>query len=206
MSRMEFNQLPDRELVAMLEPHYTGRHLEARGLDLRGRVFDGAHLHFSQFIDCSFDGASLRQVDLSSSHELSCSFVGAELTGADLHKAHLQKCDLRNARLVEGNLLRLTGWDLDLRGADLSRAKLVKCFLTDCDLRDAILRDAELRLVSMRGCYVAGADFRGAHGALLNSQINVGTPEEPHVLEGEEARSWLAAAGADVTEFVPESD
>lgn len=117
-------------------------------------------------------------------------------------KAQLTHCDMREAKLIEANLLRATGWDLALRAANLTGANLFKCHLTNCDLRHAVLRDAKLERASLDGCLVEGAEFKGAHGAILVSPINVGTPERPHLLEGEAALDWLRDAGADVTPFV----
>jgi uncharacterized protein YjbI with pentapeptide repeats len=204
MSRPELSTLNDPELVAMLEERYNCGHVEATSLDFSRRVLDGADLDGAVLLDCNFTGASLRDVVLYSSYPTRCSFVGADMTSVQMVKAQLDDCDLRDVRLVRANLLRAVGHHLDLREADISEADLTRCFLSDSDLRGAVMRDVVFRGTSIRSCHLAGADLRGAAGTLLRRSINIGTPEQPRILDGDEALDWLRAAGADVSWFVPE--
>jgi uncharacterized protein YjbI with pentapeptide repeats len=204
MSRAELSRVNDPELVAMLERRYVDRHIEARGLDLQGKVLDGADLDGAVLVDSAFDHASLRDVILWSAHPTCSTFVGADLTGVQLVKAQLRDCDFRDARLVRANFLRALGSRLDLRGADLTAANLTRLHLLWSDLRGAVLRDVVLDTTTFQECLLAGVDLRGAAGTLHPDPINVGTPEEPRFLEGDEALAWLRAAGADVTWFVPD--
>lgn len=204
MSKPDFGHLSDPELAALLEKHYSGHRVHALRLDLSDKVLDETNLNGAELIDCKLDAARLRRVDLTRSYPTRCSFVGADMTSALLYKAELIRCDLRRARLFEANLTRATCHYGDLRGADLTHADLTRCFFDESDLRGAVLRDTVLRATSIWDCHVADLDLRGASGTLLRHAINVGTPEGPRVLDGDEALAWFRAAGADVTWYVPE--
>jgi hypothetical protein len=44
-------------------------------------------------------------------------------------------------------------------------------------------------------CLLAGADLTGAHGRIVTPSINVGSPEQPELIEKEAAIIWLRARG-----------
>lgn len=80
------------------------------GLDLRGAVFDDAHLESASFNQASLAGASFRNA-----YAWGISFDGVDMTGVDLRGACLAEADLRGALNLDKALLE---------GADLSGAQL----------------------------------------------------------------------------------
>lgn len=119
-----------------------GRHLDLRGVDLRGAdlsglnfknaLFSGAHLEYAKFYNCQLDQADFKRAYLAGS-ELTLSglkgadFSDANLEGAFLNFSHLEDtnfffANLGNARLV-GVYCGKTNLDrANLRGAYLDNA------------------------------------------------------------------------------------
>lgn len=77
--------------------------------------------------------------------------------------------------------------------ADLSDANLVAGLFDETDFRNAILFNADVRLATFEGALLKGAILTGVRGlkeAFIKS-INIGSPEQPNILVGEEAKKWL---------------
>lgn len=199
----------EAELARLLDLHgrwaradQSGERLVATGLDFRGKALEGVGLNGAELVECSFGGARMRGADLYGAVFVRCSFAGADLSGATLAKAQVSTCDLREARLVGANLVRSSTAQSDLRGADLTGADLTASFIWRCDLRGAVLRRASFgRSAGVIECLLAGADLRGVTGALMPYPIDLGTPEEPRLIEGDEALAWLRGAGAEIDWF-----
>ncbi|HEU5378957.1 MAG TPA: pentapeptide repeat-containing protein, partial [Ktedonobacteraceae bacterium] len=104
----------------------------------------------------------------------------ANLLKADLSSAHLER-----ARLGYANLNRAALVQAHLEEADLSHAQL----------RQAFLVEANLARANLTGAYLSDAQLAGAKGVeqARVDWIDVGAPDAPQRLEGEEARSWLLA-------------
>src|SRR5690348_9291761 len=116
---LDLNDPRQAEISRRLESHYHeafgegGDRLKATGLDLRGKLLDEVYLHQAFLTECSFDGASLREADLSSTEMGQCSFRGADLRGASFVKALVYGCDFREANLAESNLIKWGADDCD---------------------------------------------------------------------------------------------
>jgi uncharacterized protein YjbI with pentapeptide repeats len=155
------------------------------------------------FKDCSFDGSELRAADFGASGLYGCSFQGADLSEAWLTKAQVDGCDFRECIFVGARLPKVMTHHCDFRGADLTGAGLARAGFHHCDFRQARLRDVELKETSLHDCALAGADFTGSRGSVLLRPLNIGSPEAPQWLEGEEALTWLRLAGATEISGIP---
>lgn len=77
--------------------------------------------------------------------------------------------------------------------ADLSDSNLVAGLFDETDFRNAIFFNADVRLATFEGVLLKGARLTGIQGLeeAFIKIINIGTPEQPNILIGEEARKWL---------------
>ena len=66
----------------------------------------------------------------------------------------------------------------------------------DADLRGAVLARSNFEGAFLDGTLLSGADLRGAFGfeTLKRCRIDIGSPDQPDVREGEAARQWLLDA------------
>jgi uncharacterized protein YjbI with pentapeptide repeats len=199
------------EISRRLDAHYRdtfgdgGERLRASGLDLRAKLLDEVYLHMANLTGCSFEQASLRKADLSSTDIAECSFRKADLSQASFVKATAYACDFREADMAECNLIRWGAGSCDFRHAHLRDAQMLAFVGLDSDFREADLRGVSFERTTFRGSLVAEMDLSGASGTLLRPDqvINVGTPEDPRLLRDEDLLEWFRAAGARVDWFVP---
>jgi uncharacterized protein YjbI with pentapeptide repeats len=206
------NDPAEAELARRLERHKrwwrsdrTGQRLDASRLVLAHRALEGLDLAGAELADCVFDGARLHETDFAKTWLTRCSFVRADLSSASFYKSQTTDSDFSHARLVGTYLTRWHNVRSCFRDADLSRADLGGSFFDRCDLRGARLRDAHLDRAGFQDCRLGGADFSGARGALVRYPIDVGTSQEPRIVDGDEALAWLRDAGAEeVRWFQPE--
>ena len=147
------------------------------GADLSGAVLDKAFLRQADFRNANLSSASLvevdgrgwvRRVDGKGTIVQRTSFEGAVLRDADLTDAYLRLCDFRaadltNAKLVSADLSSVDATPIPvpneqpkvtiLLGADLSRACLRKARFSFCDFREANLVGADLRQAVLGGSF-----------------------------------------------------
>jgi uncharacterized protein YjbI with pentapeptide repeats len=208
---LDLNDARQAEISRRLEAHYreaygdAGERLRATGLDLKGKLLDNVYLGSAFLIGCSFEQASLREADLSSTEMGECSFRCADMRGASFVKALVYECDFRDSNMAECNLIKWGVDNCDFRHATLRGAQMLGFGGHDCDFRDADLGDVTFSSTTFRGSLVAGMNLTGVSGTLQRPQhvINVGTPEEPHLLRDEEVLEWFRSVGARVEWFLP---
>lgn len=133
----------------------------------------GANLSKANLSGAVLNVANLIRADLSEANLVSTSLIRSELirvnfNGADLRNSNLSEADLREASLKQSNLEQadLNGANLrgaSLVGANLEGANLHRADLSRADLRGANLGDAELRQANLSQANLMGADLRGAN-------------------------------------------
>jgi uncharacterized protein YjbI with pentapeptide repeats len=208
---LDLNDARQAEISRRLEAHYreaygdAGERLRAAGLDLKGKLLDNVYLGSAFLVGCSFEEASLREADLSSTEMGECSFQGADLRGASFVKALVYECNFRDANMAESNLIKGGANDCDFRHANLRDAQMLGFSGIGCDFREADLNGVTFDGTTFDRSLVAGMNLTGASGTLQRPDhiINVGTPEEPRLLRDEEVLEWFRAVGARVEWFVP---
>ena len=125
-----------------------------------------------------------------------CQAQGADFTEAFLKKAQIGDSVFDDAVLHRATLLKASVVDSTFRRADFAGANLNQAVFRRCDLRGARFTCTQLPQVGFDRSLLAGADFTGCTGWVDPDRVNVGTPEEPSWIEGEELRDWFRAAGA----------
>ncbi|WP_052132618.1 pentapeptide repeat-containing protein [Paenibacillus polymyxa] len=101
----------------------------------------------------------------------------------DFTNANIKTAGLADSECIETMFVK----------ADLSYANLVAGLFDETDFRNAILYNADVRLATFEQVLLQGAKLTGLRRleeAFIKS-INIGTPEHPIILVGEDARQWL---------------
>ena len=135
----------------------------------------------------------LNYKDISSSLLCSSTFISANLEGADFCKSNVSYVDFTNANIKVARFADSECIKTVFVKADLSDANLVAGLFDETDFRNAVLLNADIRLATFERVLLNGAILTGIHGleeAFIRS-INIGTPEKPIILTGEEAKKWL---------------
>lgn len=178
--------------------------LDIERVDFAGEDLAGVEFELiSQLLECTFDRANLRGIH-APAYIGDCSMVETRLDGAWLSKSELYRCDLRAASLSGTKLSRTAFMRSDLRGADLSGAEPVsRTHFYRCDLREARLIGLMLHSVSFTETSLSGIDLSMTSGSIFPEPINVGSPDSPRWLEGDEALRWLEGAGASDLSYIP---
>ncbi|WP_232699734.1 pentapeptide repeat-containing protein [Brevibacillus daliensis] len=190
-----------REIIVQLESHRLwietiGEQGDKLGIDesdLRDVDLSQYPLDQAYITACIFDGMDLNHKDISSSLLCSSTFISANLEGTDFCKSNISYVDFTNANIKAARLADSECIETVFAKADLSNANLVAGLFDETDFRNAILYNADIRLATFERVLLNGAKLTGIRGieeAFIKS-INIGTPEQPNILVGEEARKWL---------------
>lgn len=148
--------------------------------------------HYSR---CSFEGLSLKHIDLANCTFESCKFNGADLTDTRFNGSTFTNCDLSHAKLAGNNLFAARfeqckclgmGWG---EGIIATGAKLIRCTLDYCRFRGASLEgihfedcsliEADMSLCNLKKtvfqkCNLEAVDWSGAgfdHTDMRGSQL-----------------------------------
>jgi uncharacterized protein YjbI with pentapeptide repeats len=209
---LQARRSPDPDFLRRLDLHHqwsaarvdpsrkdTGQEFVADGLDLSETDLSGFDLSSVALTNTTFDHANLRRADLYASQLALSTFRGADLTEATLRKSNITEANFSAARMSRANLTRADASGTNFMGADLTGAELWKIYAARSDFRGAILRNVDFQLspAHFDDCLLAGADLSGAVGQLMpNCRINIGSPEAPQLISGEDLLSWFRQAGA----------
>lgn len=190
-----------KEIMTRLESHRLwletvgeqGEKLGIDEVDLRNMDLSQYPLDQAYITACTFDGMNLNHKDFSSSLLNSSTFISTNLEGADFCKSNVSYADFTNANVKAARFSDSECIETVFVQADLSDANLVAGLFDETDFRNAIFFNADLRLATFERVLLKGAKLTGVRGldeAFIKS-INIGTPEQPKILVGEEARKWL---------------
>lgn len=190
-----------KDIMIQLESHLRwiqtvgeqGEKLGIDEIDLRNVDLSSYPLDQAYMTACIFDGMNLNHKDFSSSLLSSSTFISTNLEGADFCKSTISYVDFTNANLKAARLADSECIETLFVQADLSNSNLVAGLFDEADFRNAILFNADVRLATFENVLLKGAKLTGIRGleeAFIKS-INIGTPEQPNILIGEEARKWL---------------
>lgn len=162
--------------------------IDFRECDLSGKIFEDVYLN-----DCIFDGLHLKHVDFQSSYLClstynntmirDCNFYWAELAfgyfmGADIRRVSFAKTDCTETNFTNAWIRNSRFTDADLTDADFTGVRF-----EHVNFNRAIFDKTVMRGVTMKY-------MKGIPRAKYKS-INIGTVEEPIILEGEKAKEWI---------------
>lgn len=162
--------------------------VDFRDIDLADYPLDQAYL-----TACVFNGMNLSGKDMYASVVCSSTFEDANLESADFYKADVSYANFSNANLQNARFARSDCIETIFNKADLRNAKLVGALFDQVDFRNANLQNTDVSTSTFEEVLLQAAQLEGMRGleeAFIKS-INIGTPEQPIILKGEDARQWL---------------
>jgi uncharacterized protein YjbI with pentapeptide repeats len=170
-----------------------GEKLEVSDIDFRDIDLTNYPLDQALLIACTFDGMNLYAKDMFASLLCASTFKSTNLENADFYEANVSYVDFTNANAQNTRFLKSICFETVFIKADLTNAMLVDALFVKTDFRKAILHNVDVRFSVFKDVLLKGAKLTGLKGleeAFIES-INIGTPESPILLEGEEAREWF---------------
>jgi uncharacterized protein YjbI with pentapeptide repeats len=115
------------------------------------------------------------------------------LAHADFTKANLSYVNFSHANAKNARFVKCECFETIFYKTDLTHAKLVNSLFVEADFREATLKHVDVSVSVFEDVLIKGAkltDIRGIDNAYIKS-INIGTPENPIMLEGDKAKEWL---------------
>ena len=171
----------------------SGTQLVLDEVDLQGIVTKEHHWDQSYLTCCLMHSSILTEVDFYASEIHSCEFQNSSLSGVCFVKTNISYSDFRGCKFdhidykkayfdsSEFGSARFE--DCDFNGGSIVESDMSRCVFKNCDFNCIYLRDVcllECRFINVTNVEKA-----------VSLRINVGTMEQPVMLEGEDAIRWI---------------
>lgn len=168
----------------------TLQKVDLRNIDLANKLFDQALI-----VSCVFDSLTLENIDFHTSVLCSTSYKNAKLYNCNFYRTDLGYADFTSAIIKGVNFSKSDFCDTVFCNADLFECKLINgCFYLT-DFSNAILNNVDISGATFDEALLNGVILKnilGIEEAHFKS-INIGTIEEPIILEGAKAKEWVIA-------------
>ncbi|HEX6538171.1 MAG TPA: pentapeptide repeat-containing protein, partial [Candidatus Dormibacteraeota bacterium] len=171
-----------------------GVELMAEALDVSHTDFTGMDLADLWWVESTLEGSRFNGSWMPGTRSYASSWRDCDLSEVQMAKAEAHGCLFAGSSFKGAYLVRTDMQSCDLRGADLSGADLLKFSALDCDLRGLAIRNTVLDAVGFNGSHVADIDLMGSTGTITgvggrkpHPRIDIGEPDDPHWVEGDEA-------------------
>ncbi len=170
-----------------------GEQLAMYGVDFRNFDFTGKNMEEVYLNDCMFDGLRLRNIDFQTSHLCLSSYRNADLIGCNFYWADLAYSHFENASLKRVRFAKSDCTEVNFTNADIISCRFAEANLFQANFHNARLEDVNIKGTKFNETILNGVSMKKITGfdkAIFKS-INIGTAEEPVILEGEQAREWV---------------
>jgi uncharacterized protein YjbI with pentapeptide repeats len=191
----------DEIVISKLEEHNLwkeslgkyGEKLSLDEIDLRNINIDKYFLDQAYIAACIFDGMNLCSKEIYSSIVCSSTFRYSNLESVDFSKSDVSYVDFTGANIKNGRFNRSDCIETVFVEADLTNANLIGSGFYDTDFRKVILCKADISSATFEAVLMNGAKLSGIKGILEANikSINIGTRENPIIIEGNQAVQWL---------------
>lgn len=191
----------EKNIIAQLESHQIW--LESAGEKGKKLILDEINLEYidlskfilkeARLISCSFDSMDLEAGNFILTWVCSSTFRNTCLQAANFYKGNVSYANFSNSNLRNARFTDCESEETIFLGADLSNAELNICYFSSVDFRDSILENANIEDSFFEDVLVKGASFRNVRG-IENANIisiDIGTPEQPKILDKELAKKWI---------------
>lgn len=138
------------------------RKVSFEGADLRNANLSGYNLGGINLKEANLEGASLIGTNLSNANLYGANFHKADMENIDLSNSVLKKAQLRWSNLGSSNLYQANLEKVDLRNANLYKADLRNAIVNETMLTFAILRDADLSGCELNQVALRAVDLSNA--------------------------------------------
>lgn len=162
--------------------------VDFRDFDLSDKLLEQANL-----VECIFDTLNLKSIDFHASLLCSSTYKNTNLDDCDFYKSDLSYTDFSNASLNGVRFSKSDCWEAIFKSADLTDCNLSNVGFVSTDFRNATLNNVDISASRFKKTLFNGAilkNIKGIDEAYFHS-INIGTLEEPILLEEEQAKKWI---------------
>lgn len=195
------NGVMNKKIIKKLQAHdlwvesigKAGTQLVLDEVDLEGVVTKEHHWDQSYLTCCLMRSCVLNEVDFYASEIHSCEFQNSSLSGVCFVKTNISYCnfsgckfdhiDYKKSYFDSSEFGRSRFEDCNFNGLSIVESDMSRCAFKNCDFHCIYLRDVCL----LDCCFINVTNVDKAY----YSRINVGTMEQPVMLEGEEAIQWI---------------
>ncbi|WP_411344069.1 pentapeptide repeat-containing protein [Paenibacillus sp. WLX1005] len=150
-------------------------------------------LDSASLTECKFDQLDLSKTEFYRGWLCSSTFREATMDYCSFVKAELLSVDFSYATLTYANFVKSDCFETVFFGSHLEYANLTNTLCVRTDFRQANLMHVDITVSKFKNVLLQGANLTGMKGieeADIES-INLGTVEEPIMLEGEKAKHWM---------------
>ena len=140
---------------------------------MHSSVLTEVDFYASEIHSCEFQNSSLSGVCFVKANVSYSNFSGCQFDHVDYKKAYFDSSEFGSARFE----------DCDFNGLSIVESDMSQCVFKNCDFNGIYLRD--VCLLKCRFINVANVEMA------VSLRINVGSLEQPVMLEGEDAIRWI---------------
>ncbi|WP_242217401.1 pentapeptide repeat-containing protein [Bacillus cereus group sp. BfR-BA-01380] len=162
--------------------------VDLRNFDLSDKSLDQAYV-----TDCIFDNLNLENIDFYASILCSSTYRNANLNACDFYKADLSYTDFSNATIRNVRFSKSDCSEAIFNNADLIECNLINASFYLTDFSNARLNNVDISCSRFKEVLLNGVtlkNIKGIEEAHFVS-INIGTLEQPILLEQEQAKKWI---------------
>lgn len=188
-------------LLQLLEDHSQwlqttgrrGKRLEIDAVDLRGIDLEGLDLSEAVLTDCTLDGKAIIQNKFSVSELYSCSFRDCQFSLCDFYKAVIDYADFACVLFESCRFSKAEVYKTSLQKSTFRDCSFVATGLYDCDLSGSLFENIDLQDSYFDNVCLSGCRFKSIRNLnmIAKMKINVGSREQSHILEGQQALEWI---------------
>ncbi|SFC83179.1 Pentapeptide repeat-containing protein [Bacillus sp. 491mf] len=170
-----------------------GDQLNLDEVDFRNIDCSKSLLEQSYLTGCIFDGLNLKNVDFHGSVLCSSTYKKTNLDSCDFYKSDLGYTNFSYAILKNVNFSKSDFWEALFNNANLTECNLSDTNFSSTDFSNVRLSNVDISLSRFENTLFSGAtleNIKGIEEAFFHS-INIGTLEQPILLEREQAKKWV---------------
>lgn len=161
---------------------------DLRSIDFSKYAFDQADI-----FECNLSNLILEDVDFHSSVLCSSSFKETNIINCDFYKANTDYCDFTNAVIQDTRFLKADFCEAKFNGAKITNCNFIATFCSMADFRNAVIDNVNFEVAGFNQTLFKDVKLKNITGidSILFVSINIGSIEEPIMLEGDEAKQWF---------------
>ncbi|MBQ8035359.1 MAG: pentapeptide repeat-containing protein [Proteobacteria bacterium] len=171
----------------------AGTQLVLDEVDLEGGVTKEHHWDQSYLTCCLMRSSVLNEVDFYASEIHSCEFQNSSLSGVCFVKANVSYSNFSGCQFDHVDYKRAFFDSSEFRMASIDSCLMWGVGFVDCDMSQCVFKNCDFDGIYFDNDCFGECRFINVTNVdkAYYSRINVGTMEQPVMLEGEEAIQWI---------------
>ncbi len=170
-----------------------GRKIVLDEVDLKDINFEKHVVQQGMFLGCNFDGLKINNVDFYTTWLCSSTFRETIINGCNFNKGELEYSNFNNSKITNTRIHKCEFWNASFLNTHIFNCSFMNNYCSLTDFRGAIIENVDFSATSFRETLFKDVVLKNISGIeeIFFNSINIGTPEEPIMLGGEEAKKWF---------------